>query len=201
MKKGGKDTTIEARVAEKVKRVRVQDALLLALNAGVSIGLAVTAPNALQLMKFFPQPSYTKVPIGKRVAQARSRLIARGLIKKQEKESGGVQYVLTHEGEAYVLHLDSEMHAVSKPKTWDRKWRVVIFDIWESRRDVRDALRRKLHNIGFVSLQASVWVYPYPCEDFIVYARTKLKLGPSLVYIVADEIENDERLRSHFKLV
>lgn len=56
-------------------------------------------------------------------------------------------------------------------KTWDRKYRIVIFDIPEKRRAVRDLLRIKLKGWGFVPWQRSVWVSKKNCtkpfRDFI----------------------------------
>jgi hypothetical protein len=197
---GGK-ISIETRVAQRHRRVRIQDGLLLALHAGIGIGIAVAAPNAVQLLKFLPLNSGNrKVHIGKRVAQARSRLLKRGLIKKHVHNDGSYSFSLTKKGETHVLKLETIAPLAVEPKTWDGKWRVVIFDVWERRRRARDILRLRMRTIGFVQLQDSVWVYPYPCEEFIVFARTELKLGKALIYIVAEEIEYDEWLRTHFKL-
>lgn len=49
-------------------------------------------------------------------------------------------------------------------KKWDGWWRVVIFDIPESKRLARDALRRKLIFFGFYSLQKSVFICPFECR-------------------------------------
>ncbi len=49
-------------------------------------------------------------------------------------------------------------------KTWDKKWRVVIFDIAELERKNRDQFRSKLREFGFGMLQESVWISPY---DFL----------------------------------
>lgn len=194
MKKG----SIEQRIAQGRARARIQDGLLLALQAGAVIGLAVSAPNALILLKYLPIQQQ-KETIGKRITQARSRLIARGLVEKRN-DHGTVRFVLTSAGEAYAQKIELKNARNLTPRKWDGLWRIVIFDVWESRRNVRDALRVRLKSTGFIQLQHSVWVYPYPCEEFIVYARIELKLGPSLVYIVANEIENDKKLRVHFRL-
>ncbi len=57
--------------------------------------------------------------------------------------------------------------AVKKPKRWDKKWRIVIFDIPEDRKSLRDELRRRLKLLGFAEFQKSVFAFPYPCEDEI----------------------------------
>lgn len=43
-------------------------------------------------------------------------------------------------------------------KSWDGKYRVVIWDIPENKRSLRDLLRRKLKEWKFVTIQKSVWV-------------------------------------------
>ena len=47
---------------------------------------------------------------------------------------------------------------------WDGQWRMVIFDLPESRRSLRAALRRRLSGSGFGCLQRSVWITPHPFE-------------------------------------
>lgn len=46
-------------------------------------------------------------------------------------------------------------------KEWDGKWRLVVYNIPEPHRAFRDRLRSRLHNLGFASLSASLWISPY----------------------------------------
>ena len=46
---------------------------------------------------------------------------------------------------------------------WDGKWHIVIFDIPNEKRKMRDVVRHKLLRIGFLELQESVYVYPFDC--------------------------------------
>lgn len=43
-------------------------------------------------------------------------------------------------------------------KAWDGRWRVVVFDIPEQKRIVRNLFRRNLKKWGFNQVQKSVWV-------------------------------------------
>ena len=73
---------------------------------------------------------------------------------------------LTPEGRARAkLYAQIDSIKIKKQKKWDKKWRVLIFDIPEEVRIKREALRGKLKELGFYMLQKSVWVYPYPCQD------------------------------------
>lgn len=91
-------------------------------------------------------------------------------------------------------------YQLDQPARWDKKWRIVIFDIPEKRRRTRDEVRRLLTSVGFYRLQNSVWVYPYDFEDIIGLLKTDLGIGKDVLYIIADEIENDKYLRQHFHL-
>lgn len=47
-------------------------------------------------------------------------------------------------------------------RKWNKKWVILIFDIEEKSRKLRNILRNKLKNIGFGMLQQSVWITPLP---------------------------------------
>lgn len=46
-------------------------------------------------------------------------------------------------------------------KAWDKKWRLLIYDIPEKYRHKRDALRVFIAQLGFGKVQGSCWVSPY----------------------------------------
>ncbi len=52
---------------------------------------------------------------------------------------------------------------IKKPKP-DGIWKIVIFDIPESDRYVRNVLRRKLQDLGFKKWQNSIWISPYELD-------------------------------------
>lgn len=75
---------------------------------------------------------------------------------------------LTEQGKKIIKEMQYEDMKIEKPNKWDKKWRIIIFDIPEGQRRIaRDALRNKLKKLGFYLIQKSVWVYPYPCEKEI----------------------------------
>ncbi|HEY4518209.1 MAG TPA: hypothetical protein VJG48_01130 [Candidatus Paceibacterota bacterium] len=88
----------------------------------------------------------------------------------------------------------------NKPKRWDGKWRIIIFDIWEKRRRMRDLLREEIRTYGFVKVQNSVWAYPYDCEEFVALLKTDLNVGRGLLFLLVERIEDDHILRSRFGL-
>ena len=75
-----------------------------------------------------------------------------------------------------------------------------MFDIWERRRPIRDKLRRALQKAGFRRIQNSVWVNPYDCEELVALLRADLRLGEGVLYLIAEGVENDQKLRQWFGL-
>ncbi len=49
-------------------------------------------------------------------------------------------------------------------KKWDGYWRVIIFDIPEEKRQIRNVFREKIYEWEFYKLQNSVFVYSFACE-------------------------------------
>ncbi|MDP1722064.1 MAG: PaaX family transcriptional regulator C-terminal domain-containing protein [Candidatus Gottesmanbacteria bacterium] len=91
-----------------------------------------------------------------------SRLLTRqlqtGEIEKVMKNDD-VYLRLTSAGSEKIVRDFPMLSFIKKP--WDRKWRVVIFDIAEVQRTTRNALRDKLRELGFGMLQESVWITPH----------------------------------------
>lgn len=192
---------VEEKVRQRAKRQKIQNAVLASIYLTAGLGLILMTPNASRLLKYVEKYIGPKPRLNRRMSQAINRLRERGLVKRIETDKG-IALRLTRNGAELATSLEKEekIFSTRKPKKWDYKWRIVIFDIWERRRSVRDRLRTLLQRNGFVKIQNSVWVYPYDSEELLVFLRTNLRLGKGILYIVADEIECDETLRKHFKL-
>lgn len=200
MKNKEQTRSIEERVQHKAKRKKIKDAVLLSAYITVGVGMIVMAPNAVRLLKYVEKAIGPSPRLKRRVSQKYSELIKQGIFRRIATQNGS-RLELTEKGMKIAEELvkRDEVRPV-KQKKWDQKWRIIMFDVWERRRRVRDELRETLKEIGFVKVQDSAWAYPYPCEKLLIFLRTHLKLGPSILYVVADEIEHDEKLRKHFNL-
>ena len=168
--------------------------LMTVATAGI-LAVAVLAPNALQVLKPFLK-NKKKHNFNYYLNQKTQKLIKDGLIKINI-EDGKKFLSLTERGERKLLYY--QLIEKKKPK-WDGKWRVVIFDVWENTRQKRDLLRLEIKNFGFIQLQRSVWIYPYPCADFIELLKTDLSFGKNIRYMVVEKLDHDENLRKNFGL-
>ncbi|MEK7060586.1 MAG: CRISPR-associated endonuclease Cas2, partial [Patescibacteria group bacterium] len=153
---------IEEKVKQKAKRLKIQNVVLTSIYFAAGLGLILMAPNAARLLKYVEKYIGPKPRLNRRVSQAINRLRERGLIERLQTGHGSALR-LTSEGVRLMTSMEEEekLFEIRKPKRWDGKWRIVIFDIWERRRGVRDRLRNLLQKNGFVKVQNSVWVYPY----------------------------------------
>ena len=166
---------------------------------GGTITLALLAPRIAPALKFFLKSrkrNHAPYVIKNRITITVQRLMARGLLKKDK--DGYLS--LTAKGDALLLKYQLHELRIPKPRRWDGKWRVVMFDVWESRKPTRELLRKTLRRLGMVRIQDSVWVHPYNCEDIIALLRTNLRASPAIQYMVVECMDRDHWLRTRFDL-
>ena len=88
---------------------------------------------------------------------------------------------------------------MQKPKKWDGHWRIIFFDIKESKKNVRDALRHHLKNLNCYPLQKSVFVTPYPCKEEIDFLCEFYEGGTEIILAEAISLgKNEKTVRAHF---
>lgn len=125
------------------------------------------------------------------------RLRREGFIKVYtSKEKNTIE--LSGKGKQRVRLFLAEEYEFQYPNYWDEKWRLVIFDIPESKKKNRDILRRKLMEIGFIRLQNSVFVFPFDCKSIIDYLKNLLNIKLNVQYIVAETVETEVNLVDAF---
>ena len=177
-----------------IRRTKIQEALLLTLASGGRMG-AELLPRLV--IETFLGLDLTPPPRAKEVINsAASRLRRKGLLKFKDG-----QYEITAAGEGVLERWRRADFKITRPKRWDKKWRIIVFDIPERKKKIRDEVRLILTNAGFQRLQDSVWVYPYDCEDVIGLLKMDYGIGRDMLYIIADQIENDKYLRMDFGLI
>lgn len=123
----------------------------------------------------------------------------KGLIKVIERADGKMIAEVTNRGRDRINFYKLNELSISKPKQWDKKWRVVIFDVPEEKRKIRNALRARLKNLGFFELQKSVFVHPYDCANEIDILIKVFRLHAN-VRLMEAIFKDDKDLRRVFKL-
>lgn len=129
------------------------------------------------------------------VKRTLSRLTKQKFVEKHDGE-----YELTTEGKRWILKYTLAELTIPKPAKWDSRWRIVMYDVAGHQASLRNIFRVSLKRMGFLSMQESVWLYPYPCEKEIHFLRDFCGMGENVIYIIAHKIENDGRYRKQFSL-
>ena len=122
-----------------------------------------------------------------------------GLIETIKKTDMAEGISLSKKGKSHWLRYQLHNLRPGKPKHWDKKWRIVLFDIPETRKKIRDALRQKLKNIGFLEFQKSVFIYPFPCRDEINFIINFYDIEEN-VYYLETPISPDDNFRRRFNM-
>lgn len=180
------------------KRGELAKEILLIIAGGVIVSASLFAPNlALALKPILELLSKKQKTRPQNIVKSITYLKHQRLVSVIEK--GGQQILtLSEKGKQKVLQYNLDKIFIKKPKKWDGWWRLVVFDIPEDIRQGRDALRDKLKHLGFYQLQKSCFVYPYECKDEIDFITEIFEISPYVNFIVAKEIEGQERLERFF---
>lgn len=108
---------------------------------------------------------------------------------------------LTEEGKKKAGKYQIDDLEIKKPKKWDGKWRVLIFDIKNKDKIKREALRGKIKELGLYPLQKSVWVCPYEFEKEIEILRSFFNLTKDEMKVInAYFIEDSDGIKSFFSI-
>lgn len=71
---------------------------------------------------------------------------------------------------------------------WDGKWRLVIWDIPEKRKAVREMFRSKIKQLGFIQFQKSVWGCKKNCTKELREFIQKIGIGDWVMVIESSDI-------------
>jgi len=127
----------------------------------------------------------------KKVRDAFSYLKRKGFIAI-ERDGNDIKMSLTKKGERLAGKYQIDNMDIIRPRKWDKMWRVVIFDIPDGLKIQRNAFRKKLKELGFYSLQKSVWVHAFDCQKEINILRDFFGLDKKMIEILlVKSIEND----------
>ncbi len=183
----------------------VAGGLLKIIGGGAVLASIILAPNLgkvlIPLLRRYDNFSSKKLRRD-RVTDALKRLHARRYVKSEVRD-GKIYFVVTERGKKRLREFDFESLTLPHEKgQWDKKWRVVIFDIAEDKKKSRTAFQKKLITLGFFQLQKSVLVYPYPCEDEIDFLADFLDIYRSYYFFETSAMGRAEvKLRKHFGLL
>jgi phenylacetic acid degradation operon negative regulatory protein len=115
-------------------------------------GGRVWTPSLLRLLELLGVSSQT-------ARSTLSRMSGEGWLEP-ERSGRNSLYALTAKGRNL---LEEGVHRIFEPRRleWDGQWRVVVYSLPEKKRDLREALRRRLSWLGYGPLAPGTWVSPH----------------------------------------
>lgn len=182
----------------KRQRTSLQQILLRAIATEGSLTLIRVIEHGAELLRYASGNTLRSHP-EYNLSRAAIRLIEKGYLTHK---GSGVQskLMLTRSGQNIVDRMKYGDVELQTPKRWDGKWHLIIYDIKEEQKKLRVELKETLRGLGFVAIQKSVWVYPYPCNELLTILKVDFRVGSEVLYVVVDKLENDLWLKQHFKL-
>lgn len=175
----------------------VRKKILLLLVGGVAFGYSITPGQQGRVLKTISR-EWSKLS-RKELTEGISYLYKLDFIEKEKAGGGLINIKLTKKGRLKALN-DQLKNIKNKKQKWDKKWRMVAFDVPEKYKRGRDALRHKLKEIGFCELQKSVFITPYDCQKEIKLLVEFFELEKFVRFGILESIDNESYLKKSFKL-
>ncbi len=175
-----------------------QRKLLLLFLGSLSIGLSYNSHRQFWVLQQMRR-EWNRIN-REALRRAVKSLYTSKLIDMKDGDNGSVKIILTENGKQRALEYKIDEIVIKTPRIWDRKWRVVVFDIPEKYKRKREAMRQHLERFGFYKLQKSVFVLPHKCYDEIEFLIEFYDIRSYVRQIVAEKIDNDVHLKKIFKI-
>lgn len=172
------------------KRLRVRDKLLLGLAIFGDLYFEVAEPLSAQLgkIKGVLPPNYKSTNFAATVSKMLKTGYIEKVIKKREP-----YFRLTSAGKKTLVR-DFPIFSLRKKK-WDGKWRIVIYDIPDEKKWLREQLQSKLKELGFGMIKESTYITPFDVAEDLREFIIAQKLDEFVFVCVAKQIfAEDERL-------
>lgn len=176
-----------------------QQKIMLLLFSGLALGLSYSPKKHLRIIRGIGK-EWGKIN-QQGLNRAVSALYRSRLIKETHHPDGTTSLILSKAGKQEALRFDLMNMVINKPKLWDKKWRLVLFDIPEPEKKLRDTFRWHLKQLGLFEFQKSVFIFPYDCRrelDFLIEYYDARKY---VRYIVADSVDNALDIKRRFNLL
>lgn len=176
-----------------------QKKVLLLLAGGVGLAIAGSPRSYFGVIKSVSN-EWEKIN-EQSLKRAIKNLYQSKLLEERENENGSTSLILSEEGRKRVLTYNLDNIAIQKPDKWDGKWRVVLFDIPNSKKKEREVLRSSLRNLGFLAYQKSVFILPYECKNEIDFVIEFYNLRRHVRFMEVSSFDDDLAFKNHFGFV
>ncbi len=167
---------------------------LAALAPIVCIG--AMAPNIVQLLKPYTKRSLS----GRDVSYALTLLDRSKYLSIKRYPNATAEVCITKKGMKHARRLSLETIKLPLMPVWDKKWRLLFYDMPVKFNAARMAFRNTADELGMYPLQKSLWVYPYRCEAEILFVADFFGVAKFVNFAVAESLFDEDMLLKFFRL-
>lgn len=172
--------------------------VLLLLFGGIALGLSGSPKAYFRILKNINK-EWEQIN-NRALHYAIKKLYISKLIDIKENPDGAITIVINQKGKTQALTYKVDQIQIKPMKEWDKKWRIILFDIPERFKKARDAFSYSLKQLGFYRLQKSVFIHPFECEDEIEFIIEFWNLRPYVRIVITQQIDNELHLKKLFNL-
>jgi len=167
-----------------------RDILLTLLGAEGQVTVPEKAPNMAALFAPLLKAHHSKPQLTRAVYRVR-KLKWVTVVRRDHH----TVITLTPAGRKVALRYALDEVEIEKPFRWDGSWQVVMFDIPNTLRVARNALRTRLKRLGLVPLQESVWLSPYPCRDEVRFLAHMLGVESHVKTMTVSSLDDRDTVK------
>jgi len=183
----------------KIKIGATQRKILILLLGGIVLGLSGSPRTYFRIIGEMKK-EWKKINRNS-LRRAIKSLYQSKLIKIIPNKNNTSTFILSDKGKKLALTYNIDKIHLFVPKNWDQKWRVVMFDIPERLKKIRETLRYHLRTIGFLELQKSVFVHPSDCQKEIDYIIEFYDIRKFVRFLIAESIDTELHLKQRFGML
>lgn len=115
-----------------------------------------------------------------------------------DREGDKIILKITPQGKKHFISSYIQNLKIRRMEKWDNIWRIITFDIPNSKNSERDLLRYRLKKMGFYQFQKSAFITPFSCRDELEAILEYYDLFDYITYFEARYISGEEKCKSYF---
>lgn len=189
---------IEESIKRKSTYGREKNDLMKEILLGIVTGLMLPASLLMPNLPIALNPLIKNLSNQYKTRNEKFIKSIRALKRSEYIETKKHKIEISKKGEIMLIKEAINNLEIPKQKLWDKKWRIVIFDIPNSHNLARNALRETICNIGLYQLQKSVYIYPFSFKEEIDSIASLFGVYEYVIYLEVINIEGEKFLTQHF---
>ncbi len=160
-------------------------------------GKLVKGQNAVLALDAIFQNKNLKFDAQRVVSELRRQKLA-----EISQQNNMIKFRLTPAGAHRLQKLSIEQLVIKQPTKWDKKWRMVTFDIPVSQSKSRTYFTRNLKLLGLSMAQRSSWVHPYDCFEEVAQLAGYYNVNRYCSFFVVTSLDEatQNKLKATFQL-